>query len=149
MPALNALFCGKQSVQLTARPISNAPASKAAASKFESANFATIAVECERSESEKSIVSKLLKKRSKADEEKQDRSLETSAELDEKSEWKSLISAQKANRREITEKDLDSDEEKEVDLRDLQFKISARGTGNVNPEIEKVWKNDVISKSVF
>ena len=113
VPALNTLFCGKQSVQVTARPISNVPASKAARTKFESANFATLAVECERSESEKSIVSKLLKKRSKADEEKQDRSLETSAELDEKSEWKSLI---KANRNEKKEANLESDEEKVVNL---------------------------------
>ena len=47
---------------------------------------------------------------------KKDRSLETSAELDEKSEWQSLIAAAKANRNEKKEANLESDEEQLVEL---------------------------------
>ena len=70
------VFCGKQSLQVTTRPISMKKSRKEKLDKFENENFALVEMKCE-----KSLVSKLSEKIFSQDSERSDRSMESSRDL--------------------------------------------------------------------
>ena len=81
--SLERVFCGKQSLQVTVRPISNSKSRKDKLKKFEMDNFASVEMKCEISESEKSVISKVSDKTNKVENEKSDSSAESSTEREE------------------------------------------------------------------
>ena len=87
---LQNIFCGKQHLLVTSAPISN-PSQTQTRNKFESPNFASMGVQCEKSNADQSLVPALLNKRSKSELENEDQSIENRAEFLERTGRKASI----------------------------------------------------------